>query len=53
MKIIDAQVHIWAKLVMPPSGLHRKVEHFTADVASDTPDAQPAEAGVDVRGVGA
>jgi len=34
-------------------GRKLQVEHFTADVASDTPDAQPAEAGVDVRGVGA
>ena len=25
MKIIDAQIHIWAQTVTPPSGLHRKV----------------------------
>ena len=31
MKIIDAQVHIWSQTVMPPSGLHRKVEKFTAE----------------------
>ena len=31
MKIIDAQVHIWSKTVVPPSGLHRKVERFTAE----------------------
>jgi predicted TIM-barrel fold metal-dependent hydrolase len=31
MKIIDAQVHIWSQTVVPPSGLHRKVEKFTAE----------------------
>jgi predicted TIM-barrel fold metal-dependent hydrolase len=43
MKIIDAQVHIWSQTVVPPSGLHRKVEIFTAeDVLKEM-----AEAGVD------
>ncbi len=31
MKIIDAQVHIWSQTVMPTTGLHRKVEKFTAE----------------------
>ena len=31
MKIIDAQVHIWSQTVVPPCGLHRKVEKFTAE----------------------
>jgi predicted TIM-barrel fold metal-dependent hydrolase len=31
MKIIDAQVHIWSQTVVPTSGLHRKVEKFTAE----------------------
>jgi predicted TIM-barrel fold metal-dependent hydrolase len=31
MKIIDAQVHIWSQTMVPPSGLHRKVEKFTAE----------------------
>ena len=31
MKIIDAQVHIWSQTVTPTSGLHRKVERFTAE----------------------
>ena len=31
MKIIDAQVHIWSKTVVPTSGLHRKVAKFTAE----------------------
>ena len=31
MKIIDAQVHIWSKTVTPTTGLHRKVEKFTAE----------------------
>jgi predicted TIM-barrel fold metal-dependent hydrolase len=31
MKIIDAQVHIWSKTVVPPSGAHRKVAAFTAE----------------------
>jgi predicted TIM-barrel fold metal-dependent hydrolase len=43
MKIIDAQVHIWAKTVTPPSGLHRKVEKFTAEQCLKEMD----EAGVD------
>ena len=33
MKIIDAQIHIWAQTVTPPSGLHRKVSKFTAEEA--------------------
>ena len=33
MKIIDAQIHIWAQTVVQPSGLHRKVEKFTAEDA--------------------
>ena len=43
MKIIDAQVHIWSKTVTPPSGLHRKVPHFTAEECLKEMD----EAGVD------
>src|SRR5260370_8908533 len=43
MKIIDAQIHIWAKTVTPPSGLHRKVSKFTAEEALKEMD----EAGVD------
>jgi predicted TIM-barrel fold metal-dependent hydrolase len=31
MKIIDAQAHIWSQTVTPPTGLHRKVERFTAE----------------------
>src|ERR1700749_2930822 len=31
MTIIDAQVHIWSQTVVPTSGLHRKVERFTAE----------------------
>jgi predicted TIM-barrel fold metal-dependent hydrolase len=43
MKIIDAQVHIWSQTVTPPTGLHRKVEKFTAEELLDEMD----EAGVD------
>ena len=43
MKIIDAQIHIWAQTVTPPSGLHRKVSKFTAEEALKEMD----EAGVD------
>jgi len=43
MKIIDAQVHIWSQTVMPTSGLHRKVERFTAEELLKEMD----EAGVD------
>ena len=43
MKIIDAQVHIWSQTVVPPSGLHRKVEAFTAEDVLKEMD----EAGVD------
>src|SRR5262249_44321173 len=43
MKVIDAQIHIWSKTVVPPSGLHRKVEKFTAEEALTEMD----EAGVD------
>ena len=43
MKIIDAQVHIWSKVVTPPSGLHRKVSRFTAEELLGEMD----EAGVD------
>jgi len=43
MKIIDAQVHIWSKTVTPPTGLHRKVEQFTAEQLLTEMD----EAGVD------
>ena len=31
MKVIDAQVHIWSKTVVPTSGQHRKVSKFTAE----------------------
>jgi hypothetical protein len=31
MKIVDAQVHIWSKTVVPTFGPHRKVSKFTAD----------------------
>jgi predicted TIM-barrel fold metal-dependent hydrolase len=31
VKIVDAQVHIWSQTVVPTSGLHRKVEKFTAE----------------------
>jgi predicted TIM-barrel fold metal-dependent hydrolase len=43
MKIIDAQVHIWSKTVVPTFGLHRKVAAFTADELLREMD----EAGVD------
>jgi predicted TIM-barrel fold metal-dependent hydrolase len=43
VKIIDAQVHIWSKTVVPTSGLHRKVEKVTAEEMLDDMD----EAGVD------
>jgi predicted TIM-barrel fold metal-dependent hydrolase len=43
MKIIDAQVHIWSQTAVPPSGLHRKVEKFTAEDVLKEMD----EAGVD------
>jgi predicted TIM-barrel fold metal-dependent hydrolase len=43
MKIIDAQVHIWSQTVVPPSGLHRKVEKFTAEDVLKEMD----EAGID------
>jgi predicted TIM-barrel fold metal-dependent hydrolase len=43
MKIVDAQIHIWSQTVTPPSGLHRKVERFTAEEALKEMD----EAGVD------
>lgn len=43
MRIIDAQVHIWSKTVTPPTGLHRKVEKFTAEELLTEMD----EAGVD------
>ena len=43
MKIIDAQVHIWSKTVVPPTGAHRKVEKFTAEELLKEMD----EAGVD------
>jgi predicted TIM-barrel fold metal-dependent hydrolase len=43
MKIIDAQVHIWSKTVVPPSGLHRKVSKITAEEML----AEMDEAGVD------
>jgi predicted TIM-barrel fold metal-dependent hydrolase len=43
VKIIDAQVHIWSKAVTPPSGLHRKVERFSAEECLKEMD----EAGVD------
>ena len=43
MKIIDAQVHIWSQTVTPPSGVHRKVEKFTAEELLQEMD----EAGVD------
>jgi predicted TIM-barrel fold metal-dependent hydrolase len=43
MKIIDAQVHIWSRTVIPPSGVHRKVERFSAEECLKEMD----EAGVD------
>jgi predicted TIM-barrel fold metal-dependent hydrolase len=43
MKIIDAQVHIWSQTVMPTTGLHRKVDKFTAEELLKEMD----EAGVD------
>jgi predicted TIM-barrel fold metal-dependent hydrolase len=43
MKIIDAQVHIWSKTVVPPTGAHRKVSKFTAEELL----AEMDEAGVD------
>ena len=43
MKIIDAQVHLWSQTITPPSGLHRKVQKFTADELLQEMD----EAGVD------
>ncbi len=35
MKIVDAQIHIWSQTVTPPSGLHRKVESFTAEAGAE------------------
>jgi predicted TIM-barrel fold metal-dependent hydrolase len=43
MKIVDAQVHIWSQTVVPPSGLHRKIERFSAEDVLKEMD----EAGVD------
>jgi predicted TIM-barrel fold metal-dependent hydrolase len=43
VKIVDAQVHIWSQTVVPTSGLHRKVEKFTAEELLAEMDA----AGVD------
>ena len=43
MKIIDAQVHIWSQTVTPTTGLHRKVDKFTAEELLEEMD----EAGVD------
>jgi len=43
VKIVDAQVHIWSQAVVPPSGLHRKVDKFTAEELLAEMDA----AGVD------
>src|SRR5271170_5143630 len=43
MKIIDAQVHLWSQTVVPTSGLHRKVEKFTAEELLK----EMGEAGVD------
>jgi predicted TIM-barrel fold metal-dependent hydrolase len=43
MKIIDAQVHIWSQTMVPPSGLHRKLEKFAAEDVLKEMD----EAGVD------
>ena len=43
MKIIDAQVHIWSQTVTPTTGLHRKVDKFTAEALLEEMD----EAGVD------
>jgi predicted TIM-barrel fold metal-dependent hydrolase len=43
MRIVDAQVHIWSKTVVPTFGLHRKVTAFTADQLLREMD----EAGVD------
>jgi predicted TIM-barrel fold metal-dependent hydrolase len=43
MKIIDAQVHIWSKTVVPTFGPHRKVSKFTAEELLKEMD----EAGVD------
>ena len=43
MKIIDAQIHIWSQTVVLTSGLHRKVEKFTAEEVLREMD----EAGVD------
>ena len=43
MRIVDAQVHIWSQTVVPPSGLHRKVDQFTAEELLAEMDA----AGVD------
>ena len=31
MKIIDAQVHIWKDATSTPSGIHRKVQTFSAE----------------------
>src|SRR5262249_5602 len=42
-KVMDAQVHIWSQTVSPTSGLHRKVEKFTAEELLKEMD----EAGVD------
>lgn len=43
MKIVDAQIHIWSQTITPPSGLHRKVQSFSAEEAL----AEMDEAGVD------
>ena len=43
MKVIDAQVHIWSRTVIPPGGGHRQVERYTAGELL----AEMAEAGID------
>src|SRR6201985_2140259 len=43
MTIIDARIQIWSQTVVPTSGLHRKVEKFTAEEVLREMD----EAGVD------
>ena len=31
MKVIDAQVHLWSRTVIPPGSGHRQVKSFSAD----------------------
>ena len=43
MKIIDAQVHLWSRTVIPPGSGHRQVQRYGAEELL----AEMTEAGVD------